>query len=188
MYDYFTVFQEDFVSGRRPTVNKVDGELPDAGASLAEVRRLREENSRLRSLLIAHDIRIPESANFTDDPPQVSNSAREVRNPVVATAEQRIALFRSLFRGREDVYAIRWENADGRSGYMPKADRDWKSYLSATAEDRKKVDRLMLLRGASQDTPQPFGCFWIVLAVENKLLPARYGRECHSTFAPLPTG
>jgi len=60
----------------------------------------------------------------------------------VAKAEQRIALFRSLFRGREGVYAIRWENADGRSGYMPKADRDWKSYLSATAEDRKKVDRL----------------------------------------------
>jgi hypothetical protein len=142
MYDYFTVFQEDFVSGRRPTVNKVDGELPDAGASLAEVRRLREENSRLRSLLIAHDIRIPESANFTGEPPQASNSAPEVRNPIVATAEQRIALFRSLFRGREDVYAIRWENADGRSGYMPKADRDWKSYLSATAEDRKKVDRL----------------------------------------------
>jgi superfamily II DNA or RNA helicase len=123
-------------------VNRVDCELPDAGASLAEVRRLREENSRLRSLLIAHDIRIPESANFTDEPPQVSNSAPEIRNPVVATAEQRIAIFRSLFRGREDVYAIRWENADGRSGYMPKADRDCKSYLSATAEDRKKVDRL----------------------------------------------
>jgi hypothetical protein len=51
-------------------------------------------------------------------------------------------LFRSLFRGREDVYAIRWENNDGRSGYMPKADRDWKSYLSAKDEDRKKVDRL----------------------------------------------
>jgi hypothetical protein len=142
MYDYFTHFKITFVGGRRPRVNKVDGELPDAGASIAEVRRLREENSRLRSLLIAHDIRIPESANFIDDPPQVSNSAPEVRNPVVATAEQRIALFRSLFRGREDVYAIRWENADGRFGYMPKADRDWKSYLSATAEDRKKVDRL----------------------------------------------
>jgi hypothetical protein len=123
-------------------VNKIDCELPGAGASLAEVRRLREENFRLRSLLIAHDIRIPESANFTGEPPQVSNSAPKVRNPVVAKAEQRIALFRSLFRGREDVYAIRWENADGRSGYMPKADRDWKSYLSATAEDRKKVDRL----------------------------------------------
>jgi len=123
-------------------VKEVDCELPDAGASLEEVQRLREENSRLRSLLIAHDIRIPESTSFTDESPQVSNSAPEVRNPVVATAEQRISIFRSLFRGREDVYAIRWENADGRSGYMPKADRDWKSYLSATAEDRKKVDRL----------------------------------------------
>jgi hypothetical protein len=60
----------------------------------------------------------------------------------VGTAEQRIALFRSLFRGRDDVYAIRWESDDGRSGYMPKADRDWKSYLRAKDEDRKKVDRL----------------------------------------------
>jgi superfamily II DNA or RNA helicase len=60
----------------------------------------------------------------------------------VGTAEQRIALFRSLFRGRDDIYAIRWESNDGRSGYMPKADRDWKSYLRAKDKDRKKVDRL----------------------------------------------
>jgi hypothetical protein len=50
-------------------------------------------------------------------------------------------LFRSLFHERDDVYAVRWENADGRSGYMPKADRDWKAYLRAKGEDRKKVDR-----------------------------------------------
>ena len=56
-------------------------------------------------------------------------------------AEQRIALFRDLFRGRDDVYAVRWENTNGRSGYMPKADRDWKAYLRAKDEDRKKVDR-----------------------------------------------
>lgn len=60
----------------------------------------------------------------------------------VLKAEQRIALFRSLFHGRDDVYAVRWENADGRSGYMPKADRDWKAYLRAKDQDRKKVDRL----------------------------------------------
>ena len=59
--------------------------------------------------------------------PLKSPILHQVRNPVVATAEQRIALFRSMFRGREDVYAVRWENADGRSGYMPKVDRDWKS-------------------------------------------------------------
>ena len=56
-------------------------------------------------------------------------------------AEQRIALFRSLFHGCDDVYAVRWENTDGRSGYMPKADRDWKAYLRAKDENRKKVDR-----------------------------------------------
>jgi hypothetical protein len=123
-------------------VNSVDQELPSPIASALEVRRLVEENARLRSLLIAHGIPIPEAARPTLQPPQASHSALEARKPGIATAEQRIALFRSLFRGREDIYAIRWENNDGRSGYMPKADRDWKSYLSAKDEDRKKVDRL----------------------------------------------
>ena len=119
-------------------MNKVDGILPSSEMSGEEVQRLQEENLRLRSLLITHGIPIPEVANLTGPPPQISDSES---NPKVGTAAQRITLFRSLFRGRDDVYAIRWENADGRTGYMPKADRDWKSYLSATAEDRKKVDR-----------------------------------------------
>jgi superfamily II DNA or RNA helicase len=123
-------------------MNSVDQNSSSSAASAAEVRRLLEENARLRSLLIAHGIPIPEAAQPTLHPPQASNSTPEARKPGIATAEQRIALFRSLFRGREDIYAIRWENNDGRSGYMPKADRDWKSYLSAKDEDRKKVDRL----------------------------------------------
>ncbi len=32
---------------------------------------------------------------------------------------QRLSLYRSLFRGREDVYAYRWQAQDGRSGYSP---------------------------------------------------------------------
>jgi hypothetical protein len=123
-------------------MNSVNQKLSSSDASAVEVRRLLEENARLRSLLIAHSIPIPEAARPTLQPPQASHSALEARKPGIATAEQRIALFRSLFRGREDIYAIRWENNDGRSGYMPKADRDWKSYLSAKDEDRKKVDRL----------------------------------------------
>ena len=90
-------------------------------ASLAEVRRLREENARLQGLLIEHGIRIPETAISTGGTPRAVISAPDNRNPGVGKAEQRIALFRSLFRGRDDVYAIRWERADGRSGYMPKA-------------------------------------------------------------------
>jgi len=123
-------------------LNKVDGEFSNSGASHAEVQRLREENLRLRSLLSAHGIEIPDTATSASDSLQVSNSAPEAWTPGVSTAEQRIALFRSLFRGREDVFAIRWQNDDGRSGYMPKADRDWKSYLGAKEEDRKRVDRL----------------------------------------------
>jgi len=48
---------------------------------------------------------------------------------------------------------------------MPKADRDWKSYLSAKDEDRKKVDHLVSLRSTPEDTRHPFHRFWVVLAV-----------------------
>jgi len=42
------------------------------------------------------------------------------------TAEPQIRLFRSLFRGRGDVYAMRWENGE-RKGYAP-------AYISAQKE------------------------------------------------------
>lgn len=38
-----------------------------------------------------------------------------------------IDLFKSLFRGREDFYAVRWEK-EGRSGYMPAYKVDWDDY------------------------------------------------------------
>lgn len=34
-------------------------------------------------------------------------------------------LFRSLFRGRDDVYAVRWEGRDGKKGYSPAYRRVW---------------------------------------------------------------
>jgi hypothetical protein len=94
-------------------------------------------------MLVFSSAEMTNSSSFKGIPqtPQTINVAPEVPRSALGTAEQRIELFRSLFRGRDDVYAIRWENADGRSGYMPKADRDWKSYLRAKDKDRKKVDR-----------------------------------------------
>lgn len=39
---------------------------------------------------------------------------------------EKIALFRSLFRGREDVFPLRFENKKtGRSGYSPACDNEW---------------------------------------------------------------
>ena len=38
-----------------------------------------------------------------------------------------IQIFLSLFKGREDVFAIRWEK-DGKSGYMPVYDLNWNEF------------------------------------------------------------
>jgi len=42
---------------------------------------------------------------------------------------QQIDLFKSLFRGREDIYARRWEK-DGRSGYSPAYEFDWNEFMA----------------------------------------------------------
>ncbi len=47
--------------------------------------------------------------------------------------EQRIDLFMSLFTGREDVYAYRWESRGGKKGYAPAyADSNKKQYIPFT--------------------------------------------------------
>ncbi len=45
----------------------------------------------------------------------------------MSVEEQNIIVFKSLFRGRSDVYAVRWEK-DGRSGYIPAYKVDWSDY------------------------------------------------------------
>lgn len=40
--------------------------------------------------------------------------------------QEKIALFRRLFGGRPDVFALRWENTkDGRTGYAPACSNEW---------------------------------------------------------------
>ncbi len=46
---------------------------------------------------------------------------------MIAIAENQLDLFRSIFRGREDVYARRWEK-NGKSGYSPAYDLDWEEF------------------------------------------------------------
>ena len=67
----------------------------------AEINRLTAENARLRALLAQHGIAF-EQLNVQD------------------VAAQRLALYRSFFRGREDVYAQRWFNRAGKKQYSPK--------------------------------------------------------------------
>ena len=42
-----------------------------------------------------------------------------------SSPEEKINLYLSLFKGRKDVYAKRWEKADGKSGYTPVCLNEW---------------------------------------------------------------
>ena len=88
--------------------------------TLAERERLRAENYRLREPL-----GIPNAETL---PPLPSlqpalNAAAAVN--AKSSPEEKVKLFRSLFRGREDVYAVRWEGRNGKVGYTPAYRRDW---------------------------------------------------------------
>jgi len=76
---------------------------------LSELKVLRAENARLTQLLKDGGGRYEASPKFGTqrDPGDVISSADKIR------------LFGSLFRGREDVFAVRWEGWNGKSGFAP---------------------------------------------------------------------
>ena len=90
---------------------------PKLAEALAECERLREENRQLRGRL-----GIPRME--TSDPlPSVSDMQGAVTSK--STPDGKVKLFRNLFRGREDVYAVRWEGRNGKAGYSPAYHRIW---------------------------------------------------------------
>jgi hypothetical protein len=88
-----------------------------------ELRRLREENTRLKELLTQHGIAWEEPTAAAPVPAPTESAPA----PTHFTTDDKIVLFRRLFRGREDVYPQRWESAKGTSGYSPACGNEWKS-------------------------------------------------------------
>jgi superfamily II DNA or RNA helicase len=43
----------------------------------------------------------------------------------ILISDENVKLFKSLFQGRADVFAKRWENRQGRSGYSPACRNEW---------------------------------------------------------------
>ena len=84
-----------------------------------ENARLTAENKRLRSLLMQHGIHV------------------ETPTPV-NLAKERLALYRQYFRGREDVYAQRWYNKEGKKQYSPMVIRAYRFAGKAAQEAAKK--------------------------------------------------
>lgn len=94
-----------------------------------ECVRLRQENARLRGILglSARPKSLVEEATPPAEP--ASESAEPVIVNNLSPAQAKIALFRSLFHGRDDVFAVRWEGKGGRSGYSPACGNEWKRPL-----------------------------------------------------------
>ena len=81
---------------------------------LGIIKTLKAENAVLRSML-PPEAKLPTRSNEPE--PKPKHLDRE------AIITQRLSLFRSLFRGREDVYDKRWVSKDGqRAGYKPVCD------------------------------------------------------------------
>jgi len=94
--------------------------------ALEECERLRQENSRLKTQLSSSllqptpDLQIP-----SNDQIETKSSDVETVSGSELTPDDKISLFRSLFRGREDVYPVRWESQKGKSGYSPACANEW---------------------------------------------------------------
>lgn len=106
-----------------------------------ESQRLREEVRRLKALLEKHAIPLDQPVAITHEAclPVASEMARL---GTLSDNQAEITLFRSLFRGREDVYAERWRTKDGTWAYRPAGKKDWNAVLASRPEEKKKVDRL----------------------------------------------
>jgi hypothetical protein len=106
---------EDILKNQKP----IDAQIQSAEQELAildeqrKVLRARIEQLKRQKQSIA-DEQLPfgrlSELNVTND----------------STHEQKIALFRSLFRGREDVYPRRFESKrTGKSGFQPVCGNEW---------------------------------------------------------------
>ncbi|MBS1213957.1 MAG: Type restriction enzyme res subunit [Proteobacteria bacterium] len=85
-----------------------------------DLAALKAENARLIALLEAHGI----DWRRTPDP---TLSIQDLE-PTRFSTHEKVALFRSLFRGRADVYPVRWESkTTGKSGYSPACANEWRA-------------------------------------------------------------
>lgn len=106
-------------------------ELPsDLSSAHAEIKRLRKENERLKAILSTFNVKLGSEVQST--PRRLPNTAALATPAIRAdasrehlTADERVTLFRSLFRGRDDVYAVRWESQKGKVGYSPACAYEW---------------------------------------------------------------
>jgi superfamily II DNA or RNA helicase len=106
--------------------------------ALAELKSLRTENTRLRGVLGLDD-RLDDGHRRAWAPTLFNQPVEAAALDSTAELEEKLALFRSLFGARCDVFALRWENSSTeKSGWSPAVRGGWankrskKEYLTLT--------------------------------------------------------
>lgn len=87
---------------------------------IKECESLKHENLQLKELLKAHNIDFSLSDSFKESTLNKTKAEK---------VKERIRIYKSLFKGRDDVFAIRWESKSGKSGYSPACANEWHQTL-----------------------------------------------------------
>lgn len=99
---------------------------------LRQYEVLHKENEVLKSLLKIHGVEY--ETRMKEDMNKPIYSLVSVPT-ITLSIDERIRLFQSLFKGREDVFARRWfSKTTGKSGYQPVCINEWKQGIC----DKKK--------------------------------------------------
>jgi superfamily II DNA or RNA helicase len=112
--------------------------------ALAEGQRLREEVRQLKAILANHSIPFQEVDSKTPQPPTkrcLPAPSDIAQLGTLFDNAAKIALVRSLFCGREDVYAEQWRTKQGTWAYRPAGKKNWLAILASRPEEHKRVDR-----------------------------------------------
>ncbi|MCU7860282.1 MAG: hypothetical protein KZQ86_10750 [Candidatus Thiodiazotropha sp. (ex Lucinoma kastoroae)] len=94
--------------------SKIDQELQSIETRLAALEREKQTLLTKQQALLARQPSIASPATHSIE---------------TLSTQQKVELFSRLFRGRNDIYALRWENKQGRSGYSLACANEWQQGL-----------------------------------------------------------
>jgi len=116
---------------------------PELEEMQRELARLREENAELRRRL-GMSVAEP-TLSYSEKSEESSLGGASVSLLTAdSSTREKILLFRNLFRGREDVFAVFWTNErSGKKGYSPAAKDPWNSGKSKAKEYLPLTDQVI---------------------------------------------
>jgi superfamily II DNA or RNA helicase len=123
---FYTSLSEDRMSRREELTSEIRHEEERIASLRVEMEECTSRLNELRE----------EMASLPPELVVIAQAPAPALSATPITSAEKVFLFRSLFRGREDVFPRRWENQkNGRSGYSPACANEWVSGLC----DKKHV-------------------------------------------------